>query len=268
MKELKLNEIKEIEIQLLKEFKSYCETHKLKYFLSNGTLLGAIKYNGFIPWDDDIDVIMPRDDYNRFVKEFPSNEKIKLLNEETCENYFFSFAKLSDLSTLIQNQTILKNYECGIHIDIFPLDKWEENKKKASKKAKRIQKLCKKLCFSISHFCQGRSWLRTCAKNMIIFYTQIKGPTYYRKKLRNVIKNALDKSGTEYCGCLVWPIYGAREIIPTEAFSKTIFVEFEGDKYPAPIGYDVYLRSLYGDYENDPPSKKQRSHHKYIAYKI
>lgn len=268
MKELNLNEIKKIEIKLLKEFKAYCEEHGLKYFLSNGTLLGAIKYNGFIPWDDDIDVIMPREDYDRFVKEFPSNEKIKLLSDETCNNYIFTFAKLSDSSTLIQNQTTLKGYEYGIHIDIFPLDRWNDDGNIAHKEARRIQKLCQKMCFSISHFSKGRSLFHTCAKNLIIAWTHIIGYTYYRAKLYSIIEKNINYFEGNYSGCLVWPIYGIREIIPTEVFSDVVEVEFEGDKYPAPVGYDVYLRSLYGDYENDPPSKKQKSHHKYKAYKI
>jgi lipopolysaccharide cholinephosphotransferase len=74
--------------------------------------------------------------------------------------------------------------------------------------------------------------------------------------------------GNEFKGCLVWPIYGEREFVPAEVFSEIIMVEFESEKFPAPIGYDVYLRSLYGDYKKDPPVNKQVSHHKYTAYRI
>lgn len=266
MKELDLNEIKKAEINLLKIFKTYCEKNNLKYFLSNGTLLGAVKYKGFIPWDDDIDVIMPREDYDRFIKEFSFDDSVKLLHNETCENYVFPFAKLSDMSTVIQNQTSLAGYEYGLHIDIFPLDRWNGDKRQAVQDAKYINQICQKLCFAISCFSKGRSVIRTYVKNLIIAYTRILGWKYYRRKLHKAIEERRGDSKNIYCGCLVWPVYGTREIIPSQAFSCTTEVEFEGEKYAAPIGYDVYLRNLYGDYEKDPPLEKQRSHHCFKAY--
>ena len=267
MKELDLNEIKKTEIDLLKRLKVYCEENNLKYYLSNGTLLGAVKYKGFIPWDDDIDVIMPRADYEYFVKTFPSDEAVKLLHEKTCKNYIFPFAKLSDTSTTIENQTALKGYEYGVHIDIFPLDFWNSNINKAKEDAVVINKICQELCFSISRFCKGRSLICTCVKNLIIAYTRIWGWQHYHRKLRDAIEERKGKDDDACCGCLVWPVYGIREIFPREVFSESDSVEFEGMAYPAPIGYDAYLRSLYGDYEKDPPLEKQRSHHRFRAYK-
>jgi len=84
--------------------------------------------------------------------------------------------------------------------------------------------------------------------------------------LREVKKGSID--GCRYVGCKAWPIYGEREIIPAEVFADSIEVEFEGEMFPAPIGYDVYLRSLYGDYEQDPPLEKQRTHHNFKAYRL
>ena len=268
MRKMDLNEIRQIEFDLLKHFKLYCNENHLRYFLSNGTLLGAIKYKGFIPWDDDIDVLMPREDYDRLVKDYPSNDCIRLLSEQNCRNYIFPFAKLSHRSTLIQNQTVVKYYEYGVHIDILPLDAWNEDTRVAKRDAKYLRRLCRKLSFSSSCFCKGRSLLRSCIKNILICCMRIVGWKYYHKKLSDATQRRLFYSGRGNCGCVVWPVYGEREIMPAEVFSDTVEVEFEGEQFPAPIGYDTYLRSLYGDYEKDPPLEKQRSHHKYTAYRI
>lgn len=268
MEELTLSEIKKIELNILKFLKKYCEENHIRYFLSNGTLLGAVKYKGFIPWDDDIDVLMPRADYERFIKEFFTEDHMQLLCNERCNNYVFPYAKLSDMSTVIKGQTIISDYKYGVHIDIFPLDRWSDDVNYASKSACRIQAWGRKLGFSISHFCKGRTFFRTCVKSIFIACARMVGWKYYHKKLTNEIHCCMDKAGDTLCGCLVWPVYGEREIIPAEVFSDIVEVEFEGEKYPAPIGYDTYLRSLYGNYEEEPPIKRQKTHHTFKAYKL
>ena len=99
MKELSLQEIKQVELEILKEFNSFCEENNIRYFLAFGTLLGAIRYKGFIPWDDDVDVLVPRDDYNRLLKQFQNNEKYCLYAFERDKKYSFPFAKLCDMKT-------------------------------------------------------------------------------------------------------------------------------------------------------------------------
>lgn len=89
---------------------------------------------------------------------------------------------------------------------------------------------------------------------------------FYKKIIK--YSNNLQQKDSAYLGCKVWCIYGECEIIPAEIFSETIYVDFEGEKFPAPIGYEKYLRSLYGDYEKDPPKEKQVSHHGFVAYSL
>ena len=103
-------------------------------------------------------------------------------------------------------------------------------------------------------------------KGIIMVFCKMFGSKYFIKKIIKASYKA--EKTSNYLGCKSWCIYGEREIIPSEAFSDTVEVEFEGEKFPAPIGYDVYLRSLYGDYEKDPPIEKQKSHHNYTAYRI
>lgn len=267
MKELSLLQIKQIELNVLKNFDLFCREHNIQYMLSNGTLLGAIKYNGFIPWDDDIDVFVPRKDYDRLVRDFSNSDKYELLCNERNKSYVFPFAKLSDKTTLIANQTTLSDYHCGVHIDIFPLDYWHEDINIAKKQANKIQALCHNLGMSIARLSKGRTFLRTCFKTVWILYARLKGYKRISNRLTKETRIALNNAGKNTCGCVVWPIYGEKEIHPTSVFSGVTMVEFEGEMFPAPIGYDTYLRNLYGDYVLDPPLDKQKSHHKFLAYK-
>ncbi len=268
MGDLSLEEVKQIELEILKEFKSFCENAGITYFLSNGTLLGAVKYKGFIPWDDDIDVFVPRKDYMRLIKEYPRTGKLDLLCAERNEHFFLPFAKLSDTSTVIRGQIRVQEYTYGVHIDIFPLDFWNDDIDVSQKCAMVVKRNIKRLLLSTAYFSKGRTWVRTCVKNVLIACARIKGWKHYKKKLYHSIKHSLELSGKQYSGCVAWPIYGKSEILDSSIFSDVVYLEFEGEKYPAPIGYDTYLRSLYGEYEKDPPKSEQRSHHYFRASRI
>ena len=261
-KELSLDEIRTVACSILRHFSQFCKDNDLNFYLSNGTLLGAIKYRGFIPWDDDIDVLMPRKDYDKFVEIYKDSEKFRLFTYERNSHYKFSYAKLCDMNTLKVEFNIDSGIDLGIDIDIFPLDFCSE-----SILASTIQRklaIYQRGCI-LSKFISSAG--RPSYKRIIIFGCKLFGFDFFYKKLDKVVKRETSK-GDSYVGCLMWPIYGRREIIPAQAFLNHIDVEFEGCKYSAPIGYDVYLRSLYGEYEKDPPVEKQRSHHKFKAYRI
>ena len=266
MKQLSLKEIQSIEFDILVDFKKYCEEHNLSFFLSNGTLLGAVKYQGFIPWDDDIDVILPREDYERFISEFVSDGKRELLCTERNSQFVFPFAKLYDTATVVQNDTGHSDCICGVHIDVMPLDYWCDSLSLSHKKAEKMKRLSLYLGFSISKFCKGQTVLRTCAKSILIAFTRLLGHAHYRQKLQKEVDAVLSENGTKYCGCVVWPTYGKRNVMPAEIFASATEVQFQGEAFPAPVGYDAYLRQMYGDYSKDLHPKKQKSHHLFKAY--
>lgn len=261
-KELSLSEIKSCAFDILKHFASFCATHNLRFYLSNGTLLGAVKYGGFIPWDDDIDVFVPREDYDRLIKIYQSSDKYKLFSQETTPAYRFPFAKLCDMTTRKIETGVNNGVDLGIDIDIFPLDSCSEHILKPG--VQRRIKIFLVGCM-LSKFTSSVD--RPFYKRFVIGCCRFVGFKFFCKRLTKRIakERAL---GDDCMGCLIWPIYGEREIIPAKVFSDTEVVEFEGEKFNAPIGYDAYLRSLYGDYEKDPPPEKQKSHHRYTAYRI
>ena len=268
MRELQLDEIKEIELSVLRHFDAFCREHNIKYFLSNGTLLGAVKYEGFIPWDDDIDVLLPRKDYDRLMEIYPKEGNFKLLSYERDPNSVFPFAKLYDTSTVIKNQTRLKDYIYGVHIDIFPLDVLGDDFVLAAKTAKKSKRLTQKLSFSVSYYTKGRSFLRTCIKALCITFVSLRGYKAYKRKFLKQMKNVPKNEEGKFVGCILWSIRGKKEIFPAEIFADTVELNFEGESYPAPVGYDAYLRQLYGNYEQDPPLEKQKSHHRFAAYRL
>ena len=267
MKEMLLAEIKQTELHILKHLDSFCRENGLRYFLSNGTLLGAVKYKGFIPWDDDIDILMPRTDYDQLIEFYADSEDFQLIASERCHDHIFPFAKLCDRHTIQDNGLVIDGQHIGLSIDIFPLDYWPEARKAAVQWAKRGQKQLNMLGFSISEFCPGRSLLRTVAKNIIIAAAKLVGKRRWAAWLNHSLQIIRTSAGTAFMGCAAWPVYGEREVLPASIFDETIQIQFEDALYPAPAGYDIYLRSLYGAYEEDPPPEKQRSHHRFKAYR-
>lgn len=249
---------------MLRQVHEFCEKHNLQYFLSNGTLLGAIKYKGFIPWDDDIDIFIPRKDYDYFVREYKDTERFKLFSPEREAKYAFPFAKLCDMTTRKEERNNNNGVELGVDIDIFPLDQWDKDAKRHARK--QVQRMLW-LRLAKNYEITATSYIgKTLIKKVVAFFCKILGTTYFVKKLCNGAERKTITSSN--VGCVVWPVYGMREIIPAEVFDKSIKVEFEGEWFYAPKGFDIYLRSLYGEYEKDPPLEKQKTHHRFIAYYI
>jgi len=264
-RELTLDEIKQIELNILKHFKAYCEENDICFLLSNGTLLGAVKYQGFIPWDDDIDVFVPREDYDKLIVSYTDSKKYKLFSHERNENFYFPFAKLCDMETRKIEGGVENGTPLGLDIDIFPLDYWGNTEAEAEKKLKTMKSNLAKLNFSKMEFSRGKNYIRTVVKWILIHFYKMTGSAKYTKKMI-IEASAAKMEKSEFAGCVVWPIYGEKEILPSHVFAETTEVTFEGDSFAAPAGYDQYLRSLYGNYEEDPPEDKQCTHHNFKAY--
>ena len=265
MREIGEKELKEIQLEILEFVDDFCKRHHIKYFLTGGTLIGAVRHKGYIPWDDDIDLCMLREDYDRFLQLFiDENDKtFKVYSYSIIKKCPFPFAKVANNKTILR-ENILTPYEIGVNIDIFPLDTIP-----VEKRSQRI--LYKKfdLYFGMLQL-KELLWSnkRKISKNLIVlisrFLLKVVPHSYILKK---ICENAIIYKNIEspLCGDLVWG-YGIREITKKENFIKSIEWEFEGRKYPIPIGYDSYLRGVYGDYMKLPPEDKRISHHEFEAY--
>jgi|AGTN01.3.fsa_nt_gi LPS biosynthesis protein len=137
MRELTQDELKDRAFELLKEFRDVCEKNNLRYYLTGGTLLGAVRHKGFIPWDDDIDVAMPRIDYLKFLKIYKREyDKNNLFAYEINKNYKYMFAKLCDKDTSLIEFDFDCKEKLGVYLDIFPIDGLGKNEKSLSKDKK------------------------------------------------------------------------------------------------------------------------------------
>ena len=269
MQQLTLDELKSTEYGILCAFADYCEMHSLRYWLGNGTLIGAVRHKGFIPWDDDIDVFMPRPDYEKFLSICMKQETgFNLITYETVKGYNGLFAKIYDPDTVIQDNFMEMAYETGVNIDIFPIDGLGEKEKEALKifnktawnREMLIAVLWKRFFRSKTH-----SILIEPIRFIMFVLSRFADP---KKLLRKVDEENCKHpfEGSKYAGC-VCGSYREKEIMTTDTFENYIEVDFEGEKLQAIANYDAYLTKHYGDYMQLPPLEKQQTHHTYKAYR-
>lgn len=267
MKELTLQELKEIELDILKVFDAFCKENNIKYYLSHGTLLGAIRYKKFIPWDDDVDLLIPRADYNRMLTLFQDTDRYRLFAFEKNPEYRYPIAKLCDMTTRKDEFSYDNGVELGVDIDLFPLDAWDDDLEKAKKEAKYIKKNMGRLGLTKLKKPDSINPIKRFIKGIVMFFCKMRGSQHYIRKIIKASEKA-EQKGNRYLGCKAWCVYGERGIIPAEVFADTVEIEFEGEKFPAPVGWDTYLTCLYGDYLPEPPKEKQKTHHSFKAYRL
>lgn len=267
MKELTLQEIKEVEVELLRRFHSFCVENNIRYFISHGTLLGALRYKAFIPWDDDLDVLVPREDYDRLLSIYPDDERFRLFAPEKDQSYFYPYAKLCDMTTRKVEGDYDNGVELGLDIDVFPLDHWDDDLEKAKIEVKQQRRNMALLGLSKLKNPDSLHPVKRFIKGLVMKAVKLRGSDYY---VQRIIKNANkpEQKESRYVGGKCWNVYGERDILPAEAFAEAIELEFEGQMFMAPVGYDTFLSSLYGDYMPEPPVEKRKTHHSFRAYRL
>ena len=255
-----LKKIQKIELDMLKVFHSICIENKLRYYAVGGTLLGAVRHKGFIPWDDDIDLMMSRENYDRFVKEF-THPRFKVLSFETDEKYYNNFIKVVDTKTVVEDTRNRKTYETGVFIDIFPYDRFDDFS--LVKKTYDLESF-KLLSFSkYENIVYKDSVLKDIIRTICWAGLTFVSPRYFAYKIDALVKKNTVPNG-KYAGLLASKAK-EQEIMDPEVFEETIEAEFEGKMYPIPKGYDAILTRLYGDYMELPPVEKQVNPHGLIV---
>lgn len=270
MRKLELQEIKDLEYNILVEFDKFCEANHLYYALNGGTLLGAIRHEGFIPWDDDVDVMMPRPDYDRLLHDIEMNydslpEYIRV-ERWTDGTNDYPFIKLVDTRTKLSAE--FYDESCGtqnIWIDVFPVDGNCEDDKALDKLHKKELFVRTLLCTKLAKSGEGKSFIKRLMKPVIKFFLlpiSCKKLCAYLDKLGKTY----DYNSSTQVGLVVWGI-GVRERIDKAAFEIPVKVKFEGAQLNAPSNYVEYLTRQFGDYMQLPP-EDQRQTHGVTAYMI
>jgi len=259
LKTLSLPEIKQIQLSILKKVAAFCEKKEITYFLCGGTLLGAIRHQGYIPWDDDIDIMLPRPDYDRFLSEF-KDENLILHHHKNTKNYRLPFIKLGDKRTSLEEKYEFKKVKRGINIDIFPIDGFPKEQKEVLAHLKDLRINRRLILQKIFVFSESLEWHKRIV--LSIFRFLIPGKRMITSLHQKAQKHAF--SSSPQAGIAIWG-YGIKEVCPRETFTKSIEVQFEGHSFKAPKDYDVYLSNVYGDYMKLPPKEKRISHHHFKA---
>lgn len=255
-KVLTVDEVKQIELTILKEVADFCDSNGIKYFLLGGTLLGAIRHEGFIPWDDDIDIGMMREDYNKFCRLFSSPNLS--LHKPGDKRYSYSFAKVSKKGTVLREFETRYQDTFGIYIDVFPLNDIPDDSVKYFKKL-RLYKIL--LSIKSTRLFKKRSF----TKFIVLLFSKV---LFSLVPVECIVKKIDKYTGSfancNYVGNTSWG-YGEREKTRKEVFSNSITVPFEEFAFTVPSAYDEWLRNIFGDYLKLPPVEKRVSEHNFEA---
>lgn len=263
MREVTTEELKAIQIDILDEVHAYCVQNEIPYSLSYGTLLGAVRHKGYIPWDDDIDIMIPRKYYNYFIQHYKGNNT-KVISFETHSDYYLPFAKVYNPKTLVVEKVVCK--PCyGVNIDVFPIDAMPSSVTEIKTLAAKKQQWNKILLIKNGKFTRPYPILKLVIARIYQCILKII-PT-------RVVLKKLDSFSRTYEGtdCPMAGIFAPTDnkvkwIVAKEVFEAFTELAFEGKMYHAVSQFDKYLAAIYGDYMRLPPVEQRVTHHGFVAY--
>lgn len=252
-----------VSLDLLNIFAEVCNKYGLKWFLSFGSMLGAVRHHGFIPWDDDIDVFMPRSDFDKLYSlghEF-SNPYF-LQTPYTDPGYYITTIRLRNSNTsYIDAPFKYQGFNQGIHIGIIALDYVPDNSEKV------WNEVHEEIMLNSIYMRLTNPHLSDRDKIRVIDYLNIKrdkNPMRVYEKVHNLARNT--KTSDRLWSLISQPYSMDKSIYPTEDFSDAVMLDFEGVKVPVPIGYDRVLKIIYGNYMMLPPVEERGSRHSNVCY--
>lgn len=263
LKEIKLQELKELQLKILIDVDRFCRANGINYWITCGTLLGAIRHKGYIPWDDDIDIGMLRSDYERFMYSYNNSGdgNYKFVSVETDSDYFSPFGKVLDTKTVLYEPN-KKGYKISVYIDVFVYDNAPDDDAEVALMYRKRDFLNKLNNTRTNHHRKTESVFKE-------FAVLIGRPLLFLFPKQFFVKRMI-KNSSKYAGAITKRVGNFTSMTAMtcdrDVFSEFVDVSFEGFQFMAPIGYDKWLKSFYGDYMKLPPIEKQISHHEFEAY--
>lgn len=266
MKELSFRDIQIEGNKILNYIKEKCDKNGITFYLGFGTALGSVRHKGFIPWDDDIDILMFRNDYESF-KALMQKEtgRYRLADVEIEKKYFLLMPKVYDTQTTSVWPVCDIPYDFGVGVDIFVIDIMPEDHAKQlqlSKKLNTIQKLYNRAVYKTKHHNNLIANINALLKS----WPKLFGPRFFVKRLYNILRN--EKANSDVVANMLFVPKNNREkyMFKKEIFGNGMLMEFEGVMYKVPANIATYLTMLYGDYMELPPLDKRIAHHSYRFY--
>jgi len=271
MIEMSLTDIQNVSLEIMKDVHNFCIKNNIKYTLFGGTLIGAIRHKGFIPWDDDVDIAMPRDDYEKFIHSYKSENGYELFCRENGQNVYLAFSRVCEMKKTFVDSSKVRwvDKPTGVWIDVFPIDGAESTYNAAVKQHNIIYKTWK----------NGIHWrksqdsvnlrVNTLKHNVgILLYRLmllfVKKEDYFNKHI--MLCKQIPFSNSVMFSNLSFMGYGIKEYGKSECFSNYILTPFEECQFYIIGGYDKALRDKYGDYMQLPPEKNRNCKHDFNKY--
>lgn len=261
MREVTFEESRKIQLDILIYFDEWCKQHDLHYSLGEGTMIGAIRHNGFIPWDDDLDLLMPRKDYNKFVETYDG--KYRLISLKTDKRWWSCYSRLTDERTIVKFRNPNLNYH-GLWIAILPVDNFPDNDMEWKKMKKKINIYMKMGGIKECRWSDRVSLIRNLARFAVKFMILPVSFNFIGKRMESYIAR-YDNQSTKRKGLLAC-LWDDIWVCDAKAFDGYEDVLFEGKYFPVIKGYDTYLTCQYGDYMTLPPEEDRVPRHHFVVY--
>ncbi len=261
---LSSHELRARQLRILDAIDRHCREFGITYYLCAGSLLGAIRHGGYIPWDDDIDIMLPRQDYEQFCRTFgraDGDVVYSLRSLETSPTYPFPFAKVCDDETRLDVGSDVVR-DIGVYVDVFPIDAWCDGRIRGWLQRQALGLLCLAMRAKHLQTKTARNLFRKVVLSMAKLGARPVGARYIARAL-TLIATLSRQRHPRASGVIVW---GYRERVPTHCYGSPQPIVFEGRKYPSPKDSETVLKIIYGDYMSLPPLDQRTTHHRFSAY--
>ena len=265
MREMTLKEIQDVGLNILHDVHTYCIANKINYTLYGGTMIGAVRHQGFIPWDDDIDIAMPRSDYERFIENYQSIKGYKLICFEQGDSQL-AFARVCEMErTYVRQSLPWCSQQTGVYIDVFPLDGAPDNEKEAECFIKK--RYFSWMCLKLSRVSQRNiSEQKTMKKKLNVLVRRLLFRNIITKRInwtqRHIrLCKSIPFGSTQHFANVSFMEYKMKEYQEISDYQFTKKVTFEDGEFCVCNGYDHLMRVKYGDYMQLPPFEQRNLKH-------